>query len=763
MTWILLPRREVELLTNDLSLCHRLSKALDADPPVSTILEPNAHSPRYLSVLPLPTADCKLLSIWSVNEASSSRSLSSEPISCYWASPSDASITSMEQRDRAEIIHRTCQLATRAWAKAPYLDVWYYSRHGGVESVYAAAARRAIDLRITFESATCGERQILFIGAPYYAKRSPSQIQKPPDSAFLGIPASLEPPPKASFPQLQQPEPEEGSERGDLLIGQREVENKSLFALKYEEWVQPGGPLTSQQRRVVERPLDRPLRIHGTAGAGKTLVLILKTLRLLREAQKTGKTCHILFLVTSQAVQSSIRAAFDSIDDSALLASTKTDAQFLDLDTLHGWCIRELGAEIGGARVLERDPKASKERQLKLLGDVYQVVHDREFKRLKEFLSKDLVARVDGKREQLIRDMQREIAIRIKGRGFRRSDRDLYVRSPVKSFVGRRETEWDRHFIFHVYDLYEKRFHEERLLDTDDIALSMAMRLSTTMWDRQRLELGFDYVFVDETHLFNENERRLFPLLTRGTTEYPTIAMTFDEAQSIGGSRGDLESLGITGSEKRTLTVVHRSSPEIFALARDLVERSPLMFTEFGTSEAVPRMSDAELKRTQRPSFVRAAPGIGVADTSVHNAAALRTAGYDRIGVICFDLGIYSDLSASLREQFQNLAFEVEERGDRLAVVPRPGVYLMTPEACGGLEFDAVIIAGADQGIVPMPIGELSREGYLSTLEEAFKELYTAVTRARFVLRFIISPSRGPSELLLPAISSGILSESPAR
>jgi hypothetical protein len=42
---------------------------------------------------------------------------------------------------------------------------------------------------------------------------------------------------------------------------------------------------------------------------------------------------------------------------------------------------------------------------------------------------------------------------------------------------------------------------------------------------------------VDETHLFNQNERRVLPYLTRGTAEYLPLVMTFDEAQSIGGRR----------------------------------------------------------------------------------------------------------------------------------------------------------------------------------------------------------------------------------
>src|SRR5882757_9661860 len=119
----------------------------------------------------------------------------------------------------------------------------------------------------------------------------------------------------------------------------------------------------------------------------------------------------------------------------------------------------------------------------------------------------------------------------------------------------------------------------------------MQSRLAAPLWNRQRKTAGYDFVFVDETHLFNENERRVLPLLTRESGGLVPIIMAFDEAQSIGGRRVDeLEKVGIHKSAQRRLSYVHRSSPEIYRLARDLIERSALMFSEFSDSESVARM-----------------------------------------------------------------------------------------------------------------------------------------------------------------------------
>jgi superfamily I DNA/RNA helicase len=101
----------------------------------------------------------------------------------------------------------------------------------------------------------------------------------------------------------------------------------------------------------------------------------------------------------------------------------------------------------------------------------------------------------------------------------------------------------------------------------------------------------------------------------------------------------------------------------------------------------------------------------------------------------------------------------VKERGELIAALPKAGVYLMTPETCGGLEFDAVLLVGIDEGRVPPPMGDLSPQGYLSVQEEAFKELYTAVTRARYALVFACDSRRGLSSLIKPSLMSHLVDE----
>jgi superfamily I DNA/RNA helicase len=472
----------------------------------------------------------------------------------------------------------------------------------------------------------------------------------------------------------------------------------------------------------------------------------------------------VLVVAHSTAMRMTIRTAIEAIDDRSFLATTRSDPQFLDVETLHGWCIRELDLEYGPRYVLEADPTTSRQQQKQILDEVLGQALTQRYSGFRTLgLSRDFIVRIDGDRETLLRDLGWEIAIRIKGRGFRRTDLRKYAESPFKSLVGRGETLVDRHFMFHVYQMYEDKFQTLGLLDTDDVVLSMANRLTSPLWERQRRVLGYDYVMVDETHLFNENERRVLPYLTRGTADYLPLVMTFDEAQSIGGRRSvDLSNSGIENAERRNLTSVHRSSPDIFALARDVVERSPLLFSEFATIEPVARMSKTELRKCRKPLLIYADGDAGVCRLAAETCRDLRDHNLQRTAIIVFDPALLELLHRVLGKHV-GAFYHVKERGELLAAVPNPGVYTMLPEACGGLEFDAVVLAGIEEGRLPLPMGDLSPEGYLSMEEEAYTELYTAITRARYQLVFVCDYRRGISPTIQPSIAGELIEVSTNR
>ena len=56
--------------------------------------------------------------------------------------------------------------------------------------------------------------------------------------------------------------------------------------------------------------------------------------------------------------------------------------------------------------------------------------------------------------------------------------------------------------------------------------------LESYTWNIRREADGYDFVIVDEYHLFNDTERYILHLLTRDPNQYPRIVMAMDPRQS---------------------------------------------------------------------------------------------------------------------------------------------------------------------------------------------------------------------------------------
>lgn len=678
----------------------------------------------------------------------------------------DGSIWNYNDDEVAELLERLCQLAVHVWNRLNIPDVWHQNSNGGIHSVFAAG-RNLLNIRLPYVVREVGESSLIVCGSTYrFSRKQQKEISVlvPEEHELRSLPSAVVPPiPLVNSEEIKSPSSVLSD--SDVSVSLSRVSRHDLFSLKYFDWVRTDGPLTQQQRRIITHPVDRPLRIHGPAGSGKTLVLVLKALSLLIQNQKDDHPCRVLFVVTSEAVAQTVRRMFEVVDDFGFAATTPSDRQFLEVDTLHGWCLKKTNLQHKAKYVLQRDPLHSKELQHLKLGLALRRVLDKSFDNLRSQLSDDFVRLVHHARssadgwDSLVSDMQSEISVRIKGVGYRVGSREKYVNSSLECFVGRRATRYDRYMIFSVFESYESELQVDKLLDTDDVVLSTSAVLSSPQWDRMRVDEGFHYVLVDETHLFNENERRLLPLLTCNSSGYLPIIMTFDEAQSVGGKRGgDLSDVGIKDSKVRNLSVVHRCSPEILRLARDIVERTDLVFSEFRTAEPVSGLSAREQKLARAPQLRLKMGDERVVEEALKLVGQFYLAIYKRIGVICFSDSQIVLVQTRAAEMGMSIRV-VTERGSIVGSLPSEGVYLMSADACGGLEFDCVLLLGVDRNRVPPADAGMSSDGYLFRVSESYKLVYTAVTRARYSLVFICDEIRGASEIVRASEIAGLVQQ----
>lgn len=528
----------------------------------------------------------------------------------------------------------------------------------------------------------------------------------------------------------------------------------------YADWMSPGSSLSPIQRRLVESDaLDRhPIRIVGPGGSGKTLLMQLLALRQLQRAKDQGRAVRLLYLVHNMKMAEAVQHRF------SVLQGLSTD--FLDHDralsiqTLSEYGRRELGLE--ETQIIDPDAQEAKEFQLSM---IEQALLD-SMEQHRALVDRSSLLREVRENLALLPIMTRlimaEISTAIKGHGLTGDER-RYVQSErrLSRLHGVMSPE-ERRVVFDVFRRYHTAVFEGfRVLDSDDVALSLLGKLRAPIWELKRRDLGFDYVFVDETQLFNENERRLLPLLTKSTSPHVPVVLALDEAQDIyGQSIAGLAALGIENVASESLASIHRSTRSIVQLAFFVIQRSTDLFgPDFPDFTGIAEfMEEDSHPLAARPTIVVMPEGMERLGRLVQKRIrALRKANLWRIAVICYADAYWPTLLETLRRTDLPLRV-LENRGERLPA-NEPVVALSRPSFIGGQEFDAVILAGLEEGIVPPRV--VDNDALAAAVEQqALREIYLGITRARYQLHVVLSGDALLSPVLAEAEKAKLLERS---
>jgi superfamily I DNA/RNA helicase len=525
----------------------------------------------------------------------------------------------------------------------------------------------------------------------------------------------------------------------------------------YADWLAATSPLSPVQRRILlSEALDRhPVRIIGPAGSGKTLLMQLLALHSMAGAAKAGRETRILYLVHNAKMADAVRHRFAAL--MGALHDFTSPERTLTITTLTEYGLNELG--LTESQIIDPDAYEAKEFQLSALREALDYAignYPTEVDKSQLFQE---VKRNSDLLQVFTRLVMAEISRAIKGHGLT-ADEARYVQSerPLSRLHGALSPD-ERRIIYRAF----RRYHEDifeglGVLDPDDIAISLLGKLRTPIWELRRRDNGFDHVFVDETQLFNENERRVLPLLTKSTAPFVPIVLALDEAQDLyGQTSAGLATLGIENVASENLASIHRSSKSIVRLAFFVIQRSTDLFgPDFPNFTGLVETLPDDTHPLARNPRVEIAPAtqIEYGRFILKRIRNLRKSNLWRIAVVCTAEAYWRRVLDELRQS--DLPLHVlEHRGERLSATD-PIVVLSRPAHIGGQEFDAVVIVGAEQGLTPPRVVDNDPLA-VAVEQQALRELYLALTRARYQVVVALAHGATLTPVLADAVRVGLL------
>lgn len=508
--------------------------------------------------------------------------------------------------------------------------------------------------------------------------------------------------------------------------------------------------LTSQQLDFVSRPVHHAIKLRGPAGTGKTLTLELKALHEIDKARKHGDL-RILFVTHSWALADEVDVDIRSLSE----WGSPDELTVMPLLTLAQYILpperKSTFALVG------EDSLAGKKAELERIDTVIEEFLHGDWVSFRDEVSQPLRSRLESvdpaDRSALIWDCMIEFDCVLGADGifpgFGAEARYLHL--PRISWMMPLTGDADKLLVLNLYARYMTKLESNEQCTSGQFVNDFLNYLETNAWNVRRVKDGYDLIFVDEFHLFNFQERQLLRYLTRSREEYPKILMALDPKQSPWGVYSELEDADPSSRPERfedefglissvDLATVHRFTPEILQLAKDLDRQFPNL--DLGADWG-PGMADMTSSADSGPIPIIVRSGSQQAEVidvyeEMHSHRASGTRGQLAIAIV--DQGKFGPFRAMAVGFSKNTGMKVsiiESRDDAEGAQYRHRGILMGPaEYLAGLQFDSVIVAGLpDSGTGFANLG-YRRMRFLSLL-------YLAITRARREVRIFVNYDYG--------------------
>lgn len=520
--------------------------------------------------------------------------------------------------------------------------------------------------------------------------------------------------------------------------------------------------LTSTQQDFINKELSGAERLEGAAGTGKTLTLVLRAITLLNKARNQNKELHLIFFTHSLSTKDRIKSIFSNNWTEFECFEEKNNGRAMQsvlITTLQEWSIRHLGINsLSENEYLDKDAENSKIYQTMYIEQALDEAKSMSWSNLyKKLCSDNLISFIeDTPIEYQIEVLQREFSEIIKGQSESQIEKYLTIERPTYSLKLDRDE--DRRFIFNIFQSYQKTLYKLGQFDSDDIVITALGQVNSPIWNRRRMNEGYDACIIDETHLFNMNEISLFHYVNKPNKKN-TIIYAIDRSQAVGDTYHADEDL-INPDAKRdekisSYSTIFRSSPEISALAFSVLSSGASMFNNFQNplETSIFTFTANEERKLRKPVFISCIDDEKMFDKAYRIASSyIDETGSLKSNILFVPVtDILLKSFAKYSEKF-NKPFEIlESRADFKSIreAKNRNRYVVGGiDYIGGLEFEVVILIGIDKGRIPPK----ATPGSIHILNYAwYNRLYVAITRAKYAV-YIIGDSTGISPLLEEAL-----------
>lgn len=518
---------------------------------------------------------------------------------------------------------------------------------------------------------------------------------------------------------------------------------------RYSEWTKL---LTPQQRTFFESPATHSIKLRGPAGTGKTLVLILKALREIYASRAAGMETRVLFATHSWAVAEQVDEMVRALDESGGVPE-------IEIFPLLQIAKQHLPPErsVQDAAMLGDDSLSGKKEQLVRIDEIVERMSKGEWIRFTSAASSQLKQRMasaagSAERNALVWDLMNEFSSVLSAHGI------LPGVNAERQYLSIRRSGWmmplhtdaDKRFVIRVYSEHVRELQLEKRLTSDQLINDFLNYLRTFAWNLRRDKEGYDFLCVDELHLFNEQERLALNFLMRSASEYPRMLMALDPRQAPSAAYTRFQMAEVATAESGEadealgdvraldLSQVHRFTPQILELVRHIHRAYPTLDMGHGSDwEVNPDVLSSTAQNGDKPTVVRVQTRTDeLAELCRRVKQRRQDATQDRIAVVCIDLlGLSHAASALESAGLQVRTIQSRDDVDSLRFA-RKSIVVGAAEYLAGLQFEHVFIVGLTDARV-------ANANFGHALRQFLSLLYLAVTRASQTVTIIVTDEAG--------------------